>query len=61
MTKKELGSVWGLVESDHFPIYLEIAKVGKKPPNPFKFNPDWLEKDDFIILIKDHWVPYDGS
>jgi len=46
---------------DHFPVLLELSSVGKKPPNPFKFNPRSLDDEDFIKLVKAQWVPFDGT
>ena len=43
---------------DHFPILLEIAGVGKKPPNPFKFNSSG-GRNQICCLIKSNWIPYD--
>jgi hypothetical protein len=49
------------VESYHFPIFLEISKVGKKHPNPFKFIPCWIEEEDFGSLVTNNMSPFDGS
>jgi len=35
------------------PIFMEIAKDGKKNPNPFKFNSNWLGEDDYVAIIKE--------
>eukprot|EP01018_Ginkgo_biloba_P010712 Gb_14385 [translate_table: standard] len=33
----------------------------RKPPSPFKFNYAWLEEEDFVHIVTDKWVRYDGS
>ena len=33
--------------SDHRPISLIITPPKKKPPTPFKFNPLWMEEDEY--------------
>jgi hypothetical protein len=48
-------------ELHHFPILLELEKVRNKPLSPFKFNPSWLEYDEFIKLVKDKLSPFDSS
>jgi hypothetical protein len=44
-------------ESDHHPIFLEVAGRPKKPASPFKFNSSWLQEEDFLNLVKEIWVP----
>jgi hypothetical protein len=44
--------------SNHSPIFLEIALGPHKPPNPFKFNSEWLKEEGFLSLVKEHWIPY---
>ena len=51
--------VGGFGDSDQNLILLEIAHGGEKPSSPFKFNGDWLNREDFINLIKDLWIPFD--
>lgn len=46
-------------DSEHHPIFLELKGGSKKPGNPFKFNPCWLNEDNYIKLIKEKWVPLD--
>lgn len=41
-------------DSDHFHIFLEMSKVGNKPPSPFKYNPSWLEEKEFVTLLKEN-------
>jgi hypothetical protein len=48
-------------ESSHFSILLEMGKVGKKPPNPFKFNPSWLENEVFINIVKENQISLKSS
>jgi len=38
-----------------------MSSMGRKSPSPFKFNPTWLEEEYFVNLVKEKWVPYDGS
>ena len=44
-------------DSDHRPIYLLIIHPEKKPPAPFKFNPLWLEYEQYKIQIQNPWQP----
>jgi hypothetical protein len=45
-------------ESNHFPIFLEVVGGPQKPPNPFKFNSEWLKHEGFIKLVKEKWRPF---
>eukprot|EP00253_Pinus_taeda_P013898 PITA_13898 len=45
---------WG--PSDHFPIFLELAKVPPKPPAPFKFNASWLQEESYNKLFQETWI-----
>ena len=42
---------------DHRPISLLIIPLEKKPPAPFKFNPLWLEDEQYRIQIQNAWLP----
>jgi hypothetical protein len=44
-------------ESDHFPIFLELAGASRKPTSPFKFNSAWLKEESFLNLVKEVWTP----
>jgi hypothetical protein len=44
-------------ESDHYPIFLEVAGNTRKPTSPFKFNSAWLKEEEFINLVKEIWIP----
>ena len=44
-------------ESDHCPIFFEIQGRSRKPPSPFKFNPEWLKDPSFCQLVQDLWIP----
>jgi hypothetical protein len=34
-------------------VFVELAKEGVgKEPNPFKFNPSWLDEEEFVNIIK---------
>jgi hypothetical protein len=44
-------------ESDHYPIFMEIAGATRKPASPFKFNSGWLKEESFIKLVKEVWAP----
>jgi hypothetical protein len=44
-------------ESDHHPIFLEVAGRSKKPAIPFKFNSSWLKEEEFLALVKEIWTP----
>jgi hypothetical protein len=48
-------------ESDHFPIFLEIAGASRKPTSPFKFNSAWLKEESFLKLVKEVWMPIGHS
>jgi hypothetical protein len=48
-------------DSDHHPIFLELARGTRKPVNPFKFNSEWLKEEIFMALVKEHWIPFDPS
>lgn len=48
-------------ESYHSPFFLEMARLGRKPPIPFKFNASWIEEGGFVNLVKDNFNPFDGS
>jgi len=47
--------------SDHSPIFMEIELGSQNPPNPFKFNLEWLKEKSFLSLVKEHWVPFDEN
>jgi hypothetical protein len=53
-----MGGPGGIL--DHSPILLELVGAGKKPPNPFKFNPLWLDYPSYLSVIKECWVPYNS-
>jgi hypothetical protein len=40
---------------------LEVAGNTKKPSIPFKFNLAWLKEEEFISLVKKHWIPIDQN
>jgi hypothetical protein len=44
-------------ESDHHPIFLEVAGNTRKPTSPFKFYSSWLKEEEFINLVKELWNP----
>ena len=48
-------------ELDHMPIFLEIAKDGRKALSPLKFNTNWLEEEDYLIIIKESWVNFNEA
>jgi hypothetical protein len=37
-------------DSNHFPIFLEVAGGSKKPASPFKFNPGLAQRGEFHLL-----------
>ena len=45
-------------DSDHCLIILDFLGGGRKPPNPFKFNPKWLEDVSLCELVKSEWEPF---
>lgn len=45
------------MESDHFPIYLELKGASKKPGSPFKFNSSWLKNQTYNKLVRLIWRP----
>ena len=38
--------------SDHRPITLSISIPEENPPAPFKFNPNWLDDEQYKKLVK---------
>ena len=40
---------------NHFPVLLEVGSGSYKPCAPFKYNPTWIEEQDFKILVYDTW------
>lgn len=46
--------------SDHFPIFLELSKLPRKPAAPFKFNATWLQEESYEKLFKETWIHPDG-
>jgi len=44
--------------SDHSPIMIELKSGGPKPHSPFKFNPAWLQCEDYTDLVSNSWIPY---
>jgi hypothetical protein len=50
-----MGGIGG--ESDHHPIFLEVAGDSRKPSSPFKFNSAWLKEEEFLNLVKELWNP----
>ena len=42
---------------DHRPITLSITIPEEKSPIPFKFNPIWLENEDYMEMVKRNWKP----
>ena len=45
--------------SDHRPITLSISIPEENPPVPFKFNPNWLDDEEYRKLVKENWKPID--
>ena len=37
-----------------------MAGMGIKPPNPFKFKWRWILDEDYVKLVKDTYIYYDG-
>jgi len=44
--------------SDHSPIMIEISGGTPKPPSPFKFNPGWMQDEEYIKLVNYVWLKY---
>ena len=42
---------------DHRTVSLIVRLPDKKPPAPLKFNPLWLEEDEYRAQIKIAWKP----
>ena len=38
-------------------IALSITILEEKPPSPFKFNPVWLEHEDYQEMVQEKWKP----
>ena len=47
--------------SNHRPITLSITNPEEKPPYPFKFNPVWLEHEDYREMVKENWKPSENQ
>jgi exonuclease III len=47
--------------SDHRPVVLSLDPPEIKPPTPFKFNPAWLEEEDYKIMFQSVWTPLVNS
>ena len=47
--------------SDHRPISLIVRLLDKKPLTPLKFNPLWLEEDEYRAQIQIAWKPLRSS
>ena len=47
--------VFPLNVSDHMPIVLQLDTCMDMIKYPFKFNPIWLEEEDFVNFIKEKW------
>lgn len=47
--------------SDHFPIFLKVAKENEKPRAPFKFNLDWALEEYFKQIVLNNWKFVDSS
>ena len=45
--------------SDHKPITLSISTPEEKPPTPFRFNPNWLDDEEYKKLVKENWKSID--
>ena len=43
--------------SNHLPILLWIQGHGHKPAAPFKFNPSWLQEEDYCKILIDSRIP----
>jgi len=48
-------------ELDHFIVFMELASLGRKPPNPFKYNSSWLKEGDFVNMLKKNGSHLIGS
>lgn len=44
--------------SNQFPILLKLDHLSTNPGAFFKYNPSWVEKEEFQPLIKDNWIIY---
>ena len=40
---------------------LSITILEEKPPSPFKFNPVWLEHEDYREMVKENWNPLENQ
>ena len=47
--------------SDHHPVFLQILGHDKNTHSPFKFNAQWLEHEDLVIILKNTWRVYDEN
>ena len=43
--------------SDHLPILLQLQSLEPKLVALFKFNPSWIQEDDYRKLVVDTWNP----
>jgi len=39
--------------------FLEMARGERKPLRPFMFYSSWIEEDNFVKMVKEHWLPFD--
>ena len=46
---------------DHLPILLWIQSQELKMANPFKFNPEWIQEDDYRKLVGDTWTSLEAT
>ena len=51
-TQVEVGGLF-----DHLPILLGLQEQEQKPASPFKFNPSWLQEEEYQKLVAETWVP----
>jgi hypothetical protein len=48
--------------SDHKPIQLLLEEEEDLGPIPFRFSPQWIERDGFIEIVKTSWArSFSGS
>ena len=43
--------------SDHKPILLEMVNDNNLGPIPFRFNPMWAKRPDFLRIVSESWSP----
>jgi hypothetical protein len=41
--------------------FWEMASPRQKPHSPFKFNPNWLMKEEYVKMVKEVWSSFNET